>query len=794
MKKLRTLLTLLMVGLCSWQSAWAEDVVANVTLKETNSLNTEILALSGINSVAIVTHLTVTTNSGVQLGPQDWTTLQSMTALQVLDLSQASALEIPDDQFRGNGVCPNLVTVKLPKDLTTIGESAFSSKVNLVTVEVPSTVTTIGYNAFGGCGNLENCDLSGCAITAIPDGCFNSSEKLKPFNIPATVTSIGSYAFRDCYVFSSPLPAGLKSIGYYAFYYADMNGIDVVLQEDIEIGQSAFDGSNISSIEFPTTYWQDNSTYNYCSNLQVIIYKSPTVVDDSWYPDNASNITLKVPSHLVALYKSDPNWSKYKDVVAIEPAVTDYTVSANLDLMNSSIRMEGTPNVFFKKEASLTISGSTAQAFNNYTASASAYNAYNYSSNDNHYSMILNESADVTVNGEFKQRLYLQDGSKYWYFLCMPFDFLVGDVTAESGSFVIRTYDGARRNNENASSGNWTANLASDVEIKAGTGFILQASEETWITFKAKAGGTNYAFKKKSDVIQIPLAANNSNTSASAANTGWNMVGNPWQTYYNIHNMNYTAPFAVMEYGSYKTYSPDDDDVALEPFKAIFVQCPNGVSNIEFPANGRQLTSEVTAANPSNTRAAKERRLFDIQISQGELNDKTRLVVNDQATVDYEIGRDASKFFVEGSATPQVYSIGADGTQYAINERPADKGTLTLGILFGADGDYTFAAIRNEIGQVILTDLETGIKTDLQENSYTFSAKAGTCNARFVLTFGSIGGNGDTTGINTLTDNDRAEKEVYTLDGVKVGNSTIGLQKGVYVVRQGQKTQKLIIK
>ena len=791
MKKLRTLLTLLMVGLCSWQSAWAEDVVANVTLKETNSLNTEILALSGINSVAIVTHLTVTTNSGVQLGPQDWTTLQSMTALQVLDLSQASALEIPDDQFRGNGVCPNLVTVKLPKDLTTIGGSAFSGKDNLVTIEVPSTVTTIGSGAFVGCDNLENCDLSGCAITAIPDDCFNSCGKLKSFNIPATVTSIGYYAFLYCHVFSSPLPAGLKSIGYRAFYYSNMDGIDVVLQENAEIGGELFSGSNISSIEFPSTYYRSDNGYGDCSNLQAVSYKSPTVVDGSWYPDNASNITLKVPSHLVALYKSDPNWSKYKDVVAIEPAVTDYTVSANLDLMNSSIRMEGTPNVFFKKEASLTISGSTAQAFNNYTSSASVSNYPYYSS---YYSMILNESADVTVNGEFKQRLYLQYGSKEWYFLCMPFDFMVGDVTAESGSFVIRTYDGARRNNENASSGNWTANLASDVEIKAGTGFILQASEETWITFKAKAGGTNYAFKKKSDVIQIPLAANNSNTSASAANTGWNMVGNPWQTYYNIHNMNYTAPFAVMEYGSYKTYSPDDDDVALEPFKAIFVQCPNGVSNIEFPANGRQLTSEVTAANPSNTRAAKERYLFDIQISQGELNDKTRLVVNDQATVDYEIGRDASKFFVEGSATPQVYSIGADGTQYAINERPADKGTLTLGILFGADGDYTFSAIRNEIGQVILTDLETGIKTDLQENSYTFSAKAGTCNTRFVLTFGSIGGNGDTTGINTLTDNDRAEKEVYTLDGVKVGNSTIGLQKGVYVVRQGQKTQKLIIK
>lgn len=791
MKKLRMMLTLLMVGLCSWQSAWAQDVVAEVTLKETNSLNTEILALHDIDDVTTVTRLTVTTNDGVQLGANDWTTLQSMTALQVLDLSHASASVMPDNQF-GSSYCPNLVTVKLPMDLTTIGSQAFRNKENLVTVEVPSTVTTIGSSAFNSCNNLENCDLSGCAITAIPSSCFHSCYKLLPFNIPSTVTTIGSNAFRSCRAFSSSLPAGLTSIDTAAFFDAYMNGVEVVLPEGTEIGSSIFDGSNIRSIEFPSTYYQYSGNYDNCSNLQEVTMKSPTVVNHNNYSVTgiASNVTLKVPSHLVALYKSDPKWSKYSDVIAVSPAVTDYTVSADLDLINSSIRMEGTPNVYFNKEASLTISGSSAQAFNNYTANATSRG---YSDNNNKYSMILNESADVTVNGDFKQRLYL-NSSKNWYFLSMPFDFLVGDVTAESGSFVIRNYDGANRNTTNASSGNWSGNLASDVEIKAGTGFILQASEKTWITFKAKTGGTNHAFKKKSDVIQIPLAANNSNQSADAANTGWNMVGNPWQTYYNIHNMNYTAPFAVRGSNNYTTYSPDDDDVALDPFQAIFVQCPDGVSNIEFPANGRQLTSEVTAANPANTRGVKERHLFDIQISQGELKDKTRLVVNNQATKDYEIGRDASKFFVEGSTTPQVYSIGADGTQYAINERPLDNGSLALGILFGADGEYTFSAIRNEIGQVILTDNETGIKTDLQQNSYTFSANAGTINSRFVLTFSSIGGNGDATGINTINSNDDAIEEIFTLEGVRVGNSRENLKKGVYIVRKGQKTQKVIIK
>ncbi len=782
------LLTLFAVSVCSWQSAWAQDVVATVTMKETNSLNTEILAISGIDDVKTVTKLTVTTNDGVQLGSEDWTTLKSMAALQELDLSNASAEAIPDNQFNGSSSnCPNLVTVKLPKGLKTIGSYAFRSKNELVTVIVPNTVTTIGSYAFYYCSKLEECDISQCSITTIPQSCFNNCKKLKSFTIPSSVTTIGDSAFEDCSSFTSELPSGLKSLGELAFMDAAMTNIDVVIPEGVTVDYNIFSNSGIKSIEFPTTFYDYKSCYSGCTNLQYVTLKSPTVVDhpsNNSVVNNASNITLRVPSHLVNSYKSHPKWSQYKDVVAITPDVTDYTVSTDLHMSNSSIRMAGTPNVKFLTSASLIIAGEAAQTFNNYTANASLYD---YSRN-NKCSMILNESANVTVNGDFKQNIYTIDKKK-WYFLSLPFDFVVGDVTAGSGSFVIRTYDGAMRNTNNSNSGNWSDNLGADAEIKAGTGFILQTSEETWVYFKAKTGGTNHAFKKQSDVIKTPLAANNSNSSASAANTGWNMVGNPWQTYYNIHNMDYTAPFAVYNGSSYTTYSPEDDDYALSPFQAIFVQCPNGITTIDFPANGRQLTSEVTSQNPARKRSIKNRQLFDIQVASGELSDKTRLVVNPDAALDYEIGRDASKFFANGSATPQIYSLDAEGTEYAINERPADNGTLKLGILFAADGEYTLSAIRNEMGQVVLTDHETGIQTDLQKSNYTFEAEAGINNTRFTLSFSN-----GITGISTAMGSETAEKEVFTLDGIKVGNSTDGLKSGVYVVRQGQKTQKVIVK
>lgn len=785
MKKLRNLFTLLVVNMLAVQSAWADDVVANVTLKEKNSLSSEILALADIDDVKTVTHLTVTTNEGVQLGDEDWTTLRSMAALIELDLSNASADAVPNDEF--SGYCKNITTVKLPKDLISIGNSAFSSKKQLVTVVVPSTVTSIGNSAFSECYNLENCDLSACQLTTIPYYCFYNCRKLISFNIPATVTSIRDHAFYNCQQFTSPLPSGLTSIGNSAFSETAMTDMDIVIAEGCEMGSGTFSNTGIKSIELPTTYYQEKGTFDYCNNLQTVTLKSPTVTQLSslgyiW----ASNVTLRVPSHLVTAYKSHTQWSKFKEVVAISPAVTDYTVSTDLNLSSSYMRMEGSPNVLFLKEASLTIAGIADQSFGDFTASAYLYpyNGYSYF----YFTKILNETANVTVNGDFKQRVYTYQAER-WYFVCLPFDFMVGDVTADNGAFVIRAYDGAKRNTNNSSSGNWSGNLADDVEIKAGTGFILQTSEETWLTFKAKAGGTNYAFSKESDEIIIPLAANNSNTEASKANTGWNMVGNPWQTYYNIHKMNYTAPFAVYTGYSYDTYSPADDDYALRPFQALFVQCPNGISSIDFPAAGRQLTSEVTSQNGARRLGKSNRQLFDIEVSDGKLSDKTRLVVNADAEMDYEIGRDASKFFDGDSPTPQMYSLDSDGTQYAINERPADNGTLRLGILFASDGEYTLTAVRNEIGQVILTDNETGIKTDLQQHGYTFEANGGTCESRFTLSFGDA-----ITGISSAKTSETATMEVYNLDGTNMGNTTNGLQKGVYVVRQGQQTQKVIIK
>lgn len=795
MKKFRMLLTILMVSVCSLQSVWAQDPVeVEVSLLEPNSLSTEIQKY--VDDVKTVTKLTVSSGT---IGELDWKTMQSLDALQTLDLSGATFTAVPDNQFGYTDyrvICPNLVTVILPNGVKTIGNSAFSRKSELTTVTIPSTLTTLGESAFESCSSLQTCSLADCNITTIPAACFYGCSNLASFTIPATVTSIGGSAFYYCKLFTSVLPPNLESLGTSAFDGAAMTDLDIVFPENFVVEYYVFRDTQIKSITFPTTYPGNNSSYSPidgCKNLTDITLKSATVSPTRPNTLNVENITLHVPSHLVASYKTDSYWKDYKDVVAISPAITSYTVFDNLDLASSAMRMDGTPSIFIEVpnygSRIFKISGESAQTFNDFTASARPnfleMNDYLYKC----WTMILSECPNVSINGDFKQRIRTDAGG--WYFLCLPFDFDVESITTESGQFAIRTYNGALRNtaDESTSGNNWT-NLTSGT-VTAGTGFIFQTSKYTWTTFVAKKGGTNYAFKTSSDVLNIPLAENNTNTSASAANTGWNMVGNPWMTYYNAHKLNYTAPFCYFNGSTYQTISISDDDYAIKPFQAIFVQCPTGVSEIGFPASGRQLTDEITNQNGSRALFGSDRKLIDIQITCGEeLKDKTRLVVNPEALFDYEIGRDASKFFSSETLCPQIYSLDVDGTQYAINERPDINSEIRLGIVFASDGTYEISAPRNAIGNVTLTDNETGIETDLSETSYSFEAKKGTNEKRFTLKAGSRG----TTGIQTLTQPETNDIEVFTIDGQNVGKTTNGLKKGVYVVRQGKSAKKVIIK
>ena len=154
----------------------------------------------------------------------------------------------------------------------------------------------------------------------------------------------------------------------------------------------------------------------------------------------------------------------------------------------------------------------------------------------------------------------------------------------------------------------------------------------------------------------------------------------------------------------------------------------------------------------------------------------------------YELEHDAGKFMSMRPEVPQLYSLGTDGTKYAINERPMDDGTVRLGLYIPQDGDYTLTITRNDAEQILLTDSETGQTADLTEGSYSFYARKGTYNNRLMLTFGTVTGMDDERC--TMYDVPCGEA-YYDLSGRRIGKPT---KAGVYLMKQGKAVQKVQVK
>ena len=769
-------------------------------------LGTEVLKLT--DNVANVKKIVV---KGI-IGADDWTTLGLMVNATSIDLSGATATGIPASMFTGSKF-PFLHSFKMPQGLTSIGDGAFNYSDIEDEITFPSSLTTIGSSAFSnskvkaaympdGITSIGNYAFHECyflenaywpsTVATIPYQCFYHCYNLRTFTIPEGVTNVDGYAFRDCLQFNARFPQSLEAIKHDAFYNS---GIDrIVINENVSVESCAFGNcSNLVYVEFPTSFsnyigW--DSPIADCTKLKDVYFKSPTVVSYSsdWFLEGctADGLTIHVPSYLVSAYKLDPYWYNYSIEGFSTANIEEWNVTKALTL-NADQRIDGTPSLKVTSDGSLTINGSEAQTIKNldidYTPKSYSYyiNGYGYYTIEQQWGMMLGNSDNTTITGRLTEQL--RTAEKTWYFLCLPFDTKVGDITATADytgaatSFAVRYYDGATRAT-GTTSGNWKNYTADDI-IPAGTGFIYQTAKAARSIFVAQDNDTKqYILSNKQFVKDLT-----DYSSDATANKGWNLVGNPWQTYYNIHKLNFAAPITVwdMSNNKYEAYSIIDDDYAIKPLEAIFVQCPDEVNSISFPIDGRQLTDEIESQNAARALQPAERKLIDVELSNGELSDKTRFVLNPAAAMGYELSRDASKFFSMDAGVPQIYTI-EQGQQLAINERPLGEGTVQLGIKVAAEGTYTITAPRNQFQNIVLVDNETGMETLLADGeSYTFTASAGTNESRFVLRVGGT----EVTGVDGVAMQSQQTGQAYNLQGQRVSQP----QKGLYIVN-GKKVMK----
>ena len=796
-----------------------------VNLLEPGSLGTEILY--NVDHVKDVRRLKINGS----MNDDDWRIIEMMKGnLFTLDFSGTDLEVITESRFCYSSNWPFLHAVLLPEGLKSIERYAFQD-IYLDSINFPISLEKIGSCAFrntnitrallpDGCLTLEDGIFYGCKflefsclsddLTVIPSDMYCFCYRMNTFKLPSKLTKVGVCAFYNCYTFTFDLPESLTEIGYSAFESTNRFSVKdslIIPKNVVSIGYNAFlYCDNYLYAEMPVAYYNINGSTCLPTSIKTLRLNCPTVVkhSDRIIDDNCRpNITLQVPSFLVNSYKLDEYWYEFGAIEGFDTDEIDEWVLNSDLVLGARERLSGTPSVVINTGGSLKINGTDGMPINNMSMQSDPDN--------NAYGRMFSNADKVTVNGDLLIRFRAGSANK-WYFLSLPYNVKVSDIvfTNNNPKHAIRYYDGANRA-ANGANGSWK-NFEEDDIIPAGTGFIFQVSEAGWWKIPAQADESK-AYLTSNKMFVKALAANES---ANASDKGWNLVGNPYQSWYNIHKLNFTAPITVRENYNYAAYSVIDDDYAIAPNQAFFVQCPEGITDISFPLDGRQMTSVIesqTGAKPRTTDVdgAGMRVLTDITVSNGVNTDRTRVVFNESASAEYEINCDASKFMSESADVPQIYSYDEDGIKYAINERPQGNGVVRLGFVAGESGYFTISLTRNMAEKVLLLDKENDVTVDLASQDYGFMSDAGTFENRFELVL-----RGETTGIDETLNADgvtvvpvkggidvsgvNGTVEVYSVSGVKVAGCEsdgtdrfFSLPKGGYVVKAGGQSVKVVV-
>ncbi|WP_418810275.1 leucine-rich repeat domain-containing protein [Paraprevotella xylaniphila] len=719
-----------------------------------------------------------------------------MTSLRELDLTDAHVVYNPYEHYQGyhswNDSLPDyafyrkeLRVCKLPQSITYIGQSAFSECRKLTGMDIPEKVQEIGYAAFTGC----NC--------------------LKEVEFHEGLERIGSEGFSNCALQDTIVfPQTLKHISYNAF---GMNGSLKAVKFPVgleSIESSAFNNcSGLSEVRFPASVLSVGSdAFMMCDNIKdVYTYIiDPLQLDQTTFSAEVfKNAMLHVPETAQNNYYWDTQWSQFPSIVMFNEPYEYFYLNKDLVIDEETPRLEGDtisgtgevqgPDADLNPGSGLVVEGSESQDLGDVHLKDDG--------NGNGASVIGQGDKDGHCNINAKNlHIDIQVEANRWYFFCFPYPIDKKNIKYD-GSYVLRWYDGAERAQHGR--GGWKDWAAG--KLTAGVGYIFQGSQSGTLTFQvpdAKFDGENR------DILLQSHGAD------EVQDAGWNFVGNPYTSYFDLQDLGYDYPVTIWNGWSYEAYNPQDDDYVLYPYQAFFVQKPNAEDGITFHAAHRKTKLQSEAARRANVAprrmrraAGVERRLVNLTLSDGKVTDKTRVVFNARKREAYEVGCDAAKFMAEG--VPQLYSLDGQGVKYAINERPEGNGVVSLGYEVQAAGNYTIGLTRADVG-VMLKDKLTGASHDFSEGDYVFSSEAGTFHDRFLLvkSASATGVNGVFAAGEAVVDVENGtiavsgaaglRTTVTALSGILMGiidgNGSLDVRPGVYVVNVGGQARKVVVR
>lgn len=751
----------------------------------------------------------------------------SGTGIKEIELSE-SLTTLDSHAFQN---CTSLVSIKIPDKITKISYGTFESCSNLQFVSFPSTLTLIEERAFYET-DLSEIDIPG-SVENIKENAFCRNENLKKVTFNEGLVKIESYSFLGCKSIESIVfPSTLRTIGYSGF--ADCTNLkQISLNEGLVcIESEAFSGcTGLTDIVLPSTLeYCKGGAFNGCRNVKSIEARSvlPPTTEGScpMYNVDLTGVTLYVPSWSVGEYQLADGWNKFYTFQASN--YLPQSIKVNKDFyfsLGDNDNKEYRPNISMTwsdhqvrdangnsnyERGNLTVSSRSKLAINDFDMIFSPYAKYcldeniRYNNQSNGYRTQYNGTS-LIVKGEMRAEnvtINLYNRRGMWQFVTFPFDVKVSDIVPESEntSWVIRGHSGAMRaagKNDSV----WV-NLKADDVLEAGKGYIMHCYDPNNDVDYNASDLVKFRVSPLTTTVnrQLLFASGDrtlsleENLSEFEHNRSWNLIGNPYPSFYDTRFMEFDAPFMVWNSytQNYYAYNPADDAYILSPGEALFVQRPVDQKDITFLKDGRQIDQYARTLIDETTQARArgkegvQRSVFNLTLSGENTSDRTRVVLNDEASMTYEMNKDAAKFASTVPTVAQIYSWNGE-SRYAINERPTGSGIVNLGVHCGTKGTYTIALANAVDGQVILEDKLMNISTEITaDKGYSFEAEAGDDDSRFVLHITrGIGGGDDTTGINGITTETGEKQEVYSLDGIKMNAA----KKGVYI-QNGKKIIK----
>jgi hypothetical protein len=694
-----------------------------------------------------------------------------------------NAVSIGSAAFYSTG----LETVTIPKGVTEIGGAAFERCGNLKTVTIPEGVTKIGSSAFAYSGLTE---LTLPSTIREMSQSFYGCENLAKLNLTDGITTLGS-SFYSCPTLKEVhIPGSVKSIGYSDFSRCT-NLETVTIGEGTEEIQFQ-DCEKLSSITIPSTA-KSVLGFRNCKSLTSVTclaMEPPSTYREYTIPYGSGitmeGRTLYVPALALNAYKETNIWKEFPNIEPLDVMPANILVRDEVHLTLPAEMLEGKPNVKLLHENDpkygiLRVDGEGSLKMSSFSLHVDPYMQYKQGDRMLNHSSLINTAQMEADNVSVELWIY----SKIWTFASLPFDWKVGDVEPFADGttdWVIYTYDGKKRADGQMTE-TWVKMKPHNV-VKAGQGFIVQGQRtgadnktkyDVALRFKALDNDTRNLMFKNTDVT-MPLK---SYDSEFMHNRSWNFVGNPYPSYYDTEYMDFRAPITVWNMSSkkYEAMRPGDDKYILCPGEGFFVQCPEDKEAILFNQSGRQTTHEVRAAAARTRSEEASRAVFNIVLKNGSNTDRTRIVINEEASAQYELDKDAGKFFSTETSMPLIYTT-ADGENYAINERPLGDGIVNLCVT-DCSGSYCTITLAEDIAdyEVTIEDPETGKTEELKDgNAFPIYAKGQSFLLHIKNTSTSIKNiQKDSFGANTL----------YNLNGQRVDKT----YKGV-VIQNGKKVMK----